>query len=97
MIKLLVTIVVRAFVELSLVLLILSGVFLLVAYRTGRRFVTTTPDGLDKLAGPIAAGLALVARARAGDTITDTELVELDDELGLDDDEPGDEWEDYVV
>lgn len=95
MIKLAASILVRALVELGLVLFVFAAVFFLVAYRTARRFATTAPDSLERLAGPLSAALGLVAaRNRTRDE---------PDETG-DDYEPAgayriasDEWEGYVI
>lgn len=76
MIKLAVSILVRALVELALVLFLFAGVFAVVAFRTARRFATPTPDALDKLAGPLAGVLSFAAARARG--YAD------DDELGVD-------------
>ena len=111
MIRLAVGIFVRALVEIGLVLFVVSGLFFFLAYRTARRFATTTPDALDKLAATLSTGLGVVAnRSRRA------ELREYDDELGAEpidvdyefDDEDDrrpvrrqrvgrDEWKDLVV
>jgi hypothetical protein len=65
-IRLAASILVRALVELALVLFLFAGVFLVVAFRTARRFATPTPDALDKLAGPLAGVLGLIgSRSRS--------------------------------
>lgn len=82
MIKLAASILVRALVELGLVLLLFGAVFFLVAFRTARRFATPTPDALDRLAGPLSKALGLVASRRAArpEDHDEPELVFFDDE-----------------
>lgn len=65
MIRLAASILVRALVELALVLFLFAAVFAVVAFRTARRFATPTPDALDKLAGPLAGVLGLAASRSA--------------------------------
>jgi hypothetical protein len=78
MIRLLVGIVVRAFVEIALVLFVFAGIFVFVAYRTARRFATTEPDRFDKLAGTLSTALGIAAgrsaRAHADDELDDDDL-----------------------
>lgn len=64
MIKLAASIVVRALVELGLVLLVFGAIFFVVAFRTARRFATPAPDALDRIAGPLSTALGLVASRR---------------------------------
>lgn len=103
MIKYLVGFVVRASVELGLVLFFGSALFVFFAYRIARRFVVDTPDRLDRLAGPLATGLALVARSSriAGERVdTEPEYVETG-ATAYDRDERRrighDEWKDLTV
>jgi hypothetical protein len=60
-IKVFVSLLVRTLVELAVILLIASGLFFFVAYRTARRFATNTPDGIEKIAATLSTGLGLVA------------------------------------
>jgi hypothetical protein len=60
-IKVFVSLFARTLVELAVILLIVSGLFFFVAYRTVRRFGTNTPDGFEKIAATLSTGLGLVA------------------------------------
>lgn len=82
MIRLAASILVRALVELGLVLFLFAAVFFVVAFRTARRFATPTPDALDKLAGPLSSALGLVASRRAArpEDAGEPELVFFEDE-----------------
>lgn len=57
--------IVRAVVELAIVLVVFAGLLGVVAYRTARLFATPEPDKLDRLAGGIAATLGLAANRAA--------------------------------
>ena len=76
MIRYAVGLIVRAFVELGLVLFVIAVLFFVVAYRLGRLFATPEPDRLDRLAAQLgrALGLAATARAAAGELDEEGEL-----------------------
>lgn len=106
MIRLAASILVRALVELGLVLFLFAAVFFVVAFRTARRFATPAPDKLDRMSAELARllSIGLVASRRASaasDGSDEPELVfELDEIDGLEDDEREqsvDFWRSVVV
>lgn len=77
MIRYLAGVIVRAIVELAVVLFVFAGLLAVVAYRTARLFATPEPDKLDKLAGGLAKTLGFAAgrtRREPDDELEDDEL-----------------------
>lgn len=91
MIRLVFGFVFRAMVDLGLVLLASGAVFLVVAYRIGRRFLTPAPDKLDRVSAQLAQLLAIGLVASRSAARSGAFEPELDDLGELDDDDLTDE------
>lgn len=104
MIKLAVSILVRALMETALMLFVFGALFLVVAFRTARRFATPAPDKLDRLSSELARlltiGLVASRRARLDGGDEPGIVFELDELDGLSDEEREqsvDFWRSVVV